>query len=283
MKQSKREGKRIRLDAMASIIPYIMVNRDECQNHIEFSFDCGNAEKMVRELRQEGYGSIGMLHIIIAAYVRTIASRPRINRFIRGQKVYARNGITFNMVVKRKLSINTPDTIIKMDFDAHDTIYDIYHKVMEKLNEVYDNDSTDNDKAMEFFLYIPGLVKKFLLWLVRCFDYFGLIPKCLRDVSPFHGSLFITNLASLNIKPVCHHLYNFGTVPVFMAFGGKRREFLIQEDGSVQKRKVIDMIFNMDERICDGYYWASAFKILQKNLADPDLLKEPPEEVVIDG
>ena len=267
---------------MASIIPYIMVNRDECQNHIEFSFDCGKAESLVRELRKDGYDSIGILHIIIAAYVRTISQRPRVNRFIRGQKVYARNGITFNMVVKRKLNIDTPDTIIKMNFDPHDTIYDVYDKVMKELNEVYDSDETDNDHAMEFFHYIPGLVKKFMLWLIRCFDYFGLIPKCLRDVSPFHGSLFITNLASLNIKPVCHHLYNFGNVPVFMAFGGKRREFQIQEDGSVEMHKVIDMIFNMDERICDGYYWASAFKILQKILADPEVLKEPPKEVIED-
>ena len=278
----KREGTRIKLDAMASIIPYIMVNRDECQNHIEFSFDCGKAEELVRELRSEGYDSIGMLHIIIAAYVRTISQRPRINRFIRGQKVYARNGIVFNMVVKRKLSIDTPDTIIKMNFDPSDTIYDVYDKVMKELNEVFENDSTDKDKTMDFFLYIPGLIKKFLLWAIKCLDYFGLIPKCLRDVSPFHGSLFITNLASLNIKPVCHHLYNFGNVPVFMAFGGKRRELEIQEDGSVTRHKVIDMIFNMDERICDGYYWASAFKIFQKMLAEPSLLKQPPEEISSD-
>jgi len=37
-----------------------------------------------------------------------------------------------------------------------------------------------------------------------------------------------------------------------------------------------------DERICDGHYYASAFKYLRGLLRDPALLEAPPEQVVED-
>ena len=51
----------------------------------------------------------------------------------------------------------------------------------------------------------------------------GLLPRALTDLSPFHGSLYITSMASLGIPPIYHHLYDFGNVPVFCSFGKKRR------------------------------------------------------------
>ena len=63
MAKRVKEGRRLRLDPFSAIIPYIMVQRNDAQNHIEISFETANAEAMIRELRQEGYDSIGMLHI----------------------------------------------------------------------------------------------------------------------------------------------------------------------------------------------------------------------------
>ena len=38
-------------------------------------------------------------------------------------------------------------------------------------------------------------------------------PKFLLELSPFHGSIYFTSMGSLGIKPVYHHLYDFGTAP----------------------------------------------------------------------
>ena len=103
MAKRQKEGRRLKLDPYSAIIPYIMVTRNDAQNHIETSFETANAEAMIRELRHEGYDSIGMLHIILAAYVRTVSQRPAVNRFIRGQKIYARNGISVNLAVKKNV------------------------------------------------------------------------------------------------------------------------------------------------------------------------------------
>ncbi len=86
-------------------------------------------------------------------------------------------------------------------------------------------------------------------------------------------------MASLNIPPIRHHLYNFGNVPIFVAFGAKRTQYELLQDGSVKKSRVVDYVINMDERICDGYYYASALKILRNCLKHPEQLLTPPIEV----
>ena len=112
--------------------------------------------------------------------------------------------------------------------------------------------------------------------------YFGLLPKFLLELSPFHGSLFFTSMGSLGIKPIYHHLYDFGNLPVFGAFGCKRRALEIQEDGSVVQKKYIDIKFVLDERIVDGYYYATFFKHYRSILRHPELLDVPPTEIVND-
>ena len=196
MAKRVKEGRRLRLDPFSAIIPYIMVQRNDAQNHIEISFETANAEAMIRELRQEGYDSIGMLHILIAAYVRTVSQRPAVNRFIRGQKIYARNDIVVNLAVKKKMSLEGVETTIKMHFKPEYTIFDVYDVVNDALKEVYEEADTSVDKVANVINYIPGLIKKGVISLLKTMDYFGLIPSFLIEASPFHGSLFITNMAS---------------------------------------------------------------------------------------
>ena len=49
---------------------------------------------------------------------------------------------------------------------------------------------------------IPGVFLKFTVWLLKTLDYFGMLPKFLLEVSPFHGSLFFTSMGSLGIPPI---------------------------------------------------------------------------------
>ena len=129
---------------------------------------------------------------------------------------------------------------------------------------------------------IPSVVLKFVVWLLKLLDYFGMLPKFLLELSPFHGSLFFTSMGSLGIKPIYHHLYDFGNLPVFGAFGMKRKALEVQEDGSVVQRKYIDVKFVTDERIVDGYYYATFFKYFSRLMRNPELLDVPPEEIVRD-
>ena len=129
---------------------------------------------------------------------------------------------------------------------------------------------------------VRNLLHSLLVWLLKPLDYFGLLPMWLMELSPFHGSLFFTSMGSLGIPPIYHHLYDFGNLPCFGAFGCKRKALEVQEDGTVVQKKYIDVKFVLDERIVDGFYYATFFKYYKRLMAHPEVLDLPPEEIVKD-
>jgi hypothetical protein len=223
--------------------------------------------------------------VLLAAYVRGVAKYPQLNRFISGQKVFSRGeDIQYCMVIKKEMTVDSPDTSIKVHLNPRDTAIDVYNKLNAAVESVKATQELDSslDNLIMYFTMIPSVIMKFVVWLLKLLDYFGLLPKFLLELSPFHGSLFFTSMGSLGIRPIYHHLYDFGNLPVFGAFGMKRKAYEVQEDGSVLQKKYIDVKFVLDERICDGFYYATFFKYYRRLMAHPELLDNPPEEIVKD-
>ena len=280
----RKEGRRVRtLPAMSYAIPYIMPQRNDAMNMFSDSIEISEADKLLRELRKQGYKSISVLHVIIAAYVRTLASRPGLNRFCSGQKIYHRDAIEITMTVKREMSTEAPDTAIKVYFEPTDTLIDVYEKFNKVVKEAVEEDGNpDFENLVSTLVKLPGFVLRFVVWVLTTLDYYGLLPQSLLNVSPFHGSLILTSMGSLGIPPVYHHLYNFGNLPLFISYGKKYHTNVLKDDGTVEKKTMMDLKVVTDERICDGFYYASAFKIIKKLIASPEALLTPPEKVVED-
>ena len=282
----RSDGRRLRtLDPMAQITAYFQWERNICSNHFEESLEITNVERYIRQKRREGLTDFGITHVLLAAYVRGIAKYPQLNRFVSGQKVYSRgNDIQYCMVVKKEMRADAPDTSIKVHLSPYDTAIDVYNKLnaaVESVKATQELDSSLDNLIMAFTL-IPGVFLKFTVWLLKFLDYFGLLPRFILELSPFHGSLFFTSMGSLGIPPIYHHLYDFGNLPVFGAFGCKRKALEVQEDGTVAQKKYIDVKFVLDERIVDGFYYATFFKYYKRLMAHPEVLDLPPEEVVKD-
>jgi len=277
----RKEGRLVRSIApLYKFMPYIMKSRNDASNLYADTTEVTETDRWFREKRAEGFKGLGMLHLFIAAYIRTVAHKPGLNRFISGQKIYSRNKITISMVVKRNLASDSNETSIKVDFSPRDTIYDVYRKLNEKIDEIKaSEDENDAEKIAASFSKLPGLVFRFAVWLLFLLDYFDLLPKAILKASPFHGSMMITDLGSLGINPIYHHLYNFGNLPVFISFGAKRRAIEVSDEGRLVERKYVDYKLFLDERICDGFYYASALKYIKYYLRNPAALENPPESV----
>ena len=282
----RSDGRKVRtLAPMAQITAYFQVERNTCSNLFEESFEITNIDRYIRQKRREGLTDFGITHVLLAAYVRGVAKYPQLNRFISGQKVYSRDeDIQYCMVIKKEMTVDAPDTSIKVHLNPHDTAVDVYHKLNAAVESVKATQELDSslDGLIQYLNLIPSIVLKFVVWLLKLLDYFGMLPKFLLELSPFHGSLFFTSMGSLGIPPIYHHLYDFGNLPCFGAFGMKRRALEVQEDGSVVQKKYIDVKFVLDERICDGFYYATFFKHYRRLLAHPEVLDNPPEEVIRD-
>lgn len=281
----RSEGHRIRtLAPMNYVSPYIMVNRTSASNLLKDRVEVTDKiEEYIMKKRGEGLKGFGMMYIFMAAYIRTVSQYPGINRFISGQKIYARNNVQIVIDIKKKMELDAQDTTIKVDFDPSATVYEVFEKFTEQfeLNRV-DDDVTVFDKAARILNYIPGVFLKFTVWFLKMLDYFGLLPKFLIKLSPFHGSMFITSMGSLGIPVIYHHLYDFGNIPVFLAFGRKNQRLALTREGKVVEKKYIDFSVVTDERICDGHYFATALKYLRDVLKNPEVLDTPPEKVVYD-
>ncbi len=280
------DGRKIRtLAPMAQITAYFQWERNICSNFFEESFEITNIDRYIRQKRREGMTDFGITHVLLAAYVRGVAKYPQLNRFISGQKVFSRdNDIQYCMVIKKEMNVDSPDTSIKVHLTPYDTAEDVYNKLNAAVENVKATQELDSnlDGLIMLLNLIPSIVLKFVVWLLKFLDYFGLLPKFLLELSPFHGSLFFTSMGSLGIPPIYHHLYDFGNLPVFGAFGMKRKANEVLDDGTVVQRKYIDVKFVLDERICDGYYYATFFKYYRRLLAHPEVLDNPPETVVRD-
>ncbi len=280
------DGYRIRkMDAVFQIIPAIMRTRIDSQVFFDYKLDITELEKFIRDQRNNGMPNLRMLHIFMTAMIRMMSQYPRLNRFVSGKKIYARNNYSISIAVKRSLSLNGEETTITPEFEPEFTLQDVVDHMEKTLKEeVFEKQEEGNatDVVARVLGAIPTFIKAGFVDLMRNLDQIGLMPKFINKASPFHASMFITDLGSCGIGPIYHHLYEFGTCSVFIAMGKKETEYYIDKDGSTQMRRYINMKVVADERICDGYYYASAMKDLARLIRHPEKLLTPPDEVVAD-
>ena len=280
----RKDGRLIRsMTPINKFMPYIMPTRNDASNYYEESFQVNDLDKRLRQLRVAGYKGIGILHFLIAAYVRCVSMLPGINRYVAGRRIYAKDNIEVIMVVKRSMALDAPETSIKVVFEPTDTIMDVYRKFNEKVEEIKANEGNNNtEEVAEALTKLPRFILRFAITLLRVGDYFGWLPQSLIDASPFHGSMIITDLGSLRIGPIYHHIYNFGTLPVFISFGAKRHAYELNRHGQMVDNKYIDLKIVMDERIADGHYYSQFLQAYRYLFRHPEILESPPSKVVED-
>jgi hypothetical protein len=278
------DGRLLRtLNPFYAITPFIMRTRSDAQDYFSEEVDIDAAETWLHAKRDEGRKDLGFLHLFMAVLVRTISQKPRLNRFVAGQRIYARNEITISLALKKKLNEDSPETTVKIRFEPTDTVFEVAEKINTAVGEnkaVEVKNETDN--TAKLFMLLPRALLRGAVAILRWMDYHGILPKAIHRASPFHTSAFVTDLGSLGVGPIYHHLYDFGTTSVFVAFGGKLRRRELDRDGHVIERKLIPIKLVNDERICDGHYYASAFRYMLGLFKEPEILERPPERVVED-
>ncbi len=273
----RADGKRLRnTDPMYTVAAYIMRTRSDSMNMITLDIPVSPMQEYINKRRKEGV-NLSHMAVLLSAYLRTVAQFPLLNRFIVNSKPYARNEFSIAMVVLKN-DKDHDGTMTKMYFDPHYTVDEVQATITKFVEENrFTPENNGTEKLIKFLLSIPGLLPVGV-GLFKWMDKHGLLPRAIIDASPFHNSVVISNLASIRTNHIYHHCYDFGTTSVFITMGNQRE---------VAKRKGDDIVFErciplgvvMDERICSGSYFASAFRCFQKYLKTPMLLEEPLAEL----
>ncbi len=279
------DGRRVRHgDPTNIIVPFLMRDRADSQVFFDAEIDVSKVDAIIQEKRKEGI-DIGFLDYLIAVLVRTISQYPRINRFVAGRRIYARDDIRVSMVVKKELSIHTEETNVKFNFPRESTVNDINKMIRDEISKNKGEASSNNmDKLINVLNKFPRWFYSLFIHTIEWMDFHGCLPKFIHEVSPFHTSVFVTNMGSIGIgaEPIYHHIYNFGTTSLFIALGNRRRMRVIDKDGKIKERKTMKLRFVADERIADGYYLSVALKYFTGLFSKPEELEVPPEVVNYD-
>ena len=205
------------------------------------------------------------------AYYKAALENPKVNYFIMNRKVYKRNHFCFSFVILKTREDGTPDeTALKVFLEPEDDVFTISRKIKELVDRNQETAHNNNtDKFANLAFSTPGLAR-FVFWLAYHLDLHGLLPRKIIDLSPFHTSLFVTNLASINTRCIYHHCYEFGTTSVFICMGKPTLDPLAPT-GSRKKHMPLGVV--MDERIATGIEYSRFFAAFERYLKKPELLE----------
>lgn len=270
------------VDAYFRVLPFVMKNRLDSQNLYETDLELDAVEEFIKEHKTD-IPDLSIMHVVMAALVRTISQKPRLNRFIVWNKMFARNNICFSLIVKRNLTEEGEETLTKTYFDPNDTLADVVRKLQYEVSmNLVEGAQNDTDVASKVLGALPPFLLRMAVQMLYCMDNLGILPRAIHHVSPWHCSFFVTNIGSIGVDSIYHHLNRFGTCSMFVAMGKKRHEYALDQEGRTIRRKHMSVKFTMDERICDGFYYASSMRYLNKILANPKVLLTPPDKLVWD-
>ncbi len=275
----RADGYRVRgNDAMYELVPYIMPYRYDASNSVTVDIDLDLMQDYIKKCRKKGINMSHMSNIIAWALTKA-SQKPFLNRFVMNRKIYARNHFCVSFVTLQPGK--TSDTVNKLYFNLDDDIFTVNQKVQEAIERTQQPTSQNAlDKLMASLLRIPFLVGA-AVGVLKFIDKYFTLPFSIINASPFHTSLFITNLASIRTNAIYHHLYEFGTTGIFISMGQPEKK--VEKNGeTVEETKIMPLGIVTDERIANGHYYGRCFRELNRYYRNPELLEIPPEQVVKD-
>lgn len=279
----RSDGKKIKgLSPVNRLIPHIMSARHDSQNLFKYELQCESLDEFIAKEKEKGI-SINYMHIVIAGVVRLFALRPQLNRFVMNGRIFKRNNIMVSFVVKKALRDDVEETTVKLEFTGKENIYQIKEKIDETVKANSNVKAVnETDKTAKFLTNIPNFLIKIAVGLLKWLDKHGILPKKIIAASPFHTSIFITNLKSIKTDYIYHHIYDFGTTGIFISMGKEKLQAVVDKEGNIVAKKVMTLGVVTDERFCDGLYFGNSLRLLKRIYENPNVLKEELEHVVED-
>jgi hypothetical protein len=323
------DGRRIRaLSPFDAILPYVVRKRNEAS--VLFSRDIDveaalayvrrkNAEPAVVDEAAPGTAAgtaagaaagtasgaasgerYSLFGLLIAAAVRTIALKPRLNRFVHRRGVYQREGISVSFIVKRDFSEASSEGTVKVGFRPEDRVSSAMERIGRGIEAAKRGDAGGGSADHEYaFAHRVPFGKAAVTGAFRLLDRLNLPPRRMLEADPLFSSIYIANLGSIGLDTPYHHLYEWGSSSLFMVVGRvfqkeSRRSAAGAPAGGPaggpagappsaspragpELRHFVNVKFTVDERIAEGLYFAHAVALFQKLVSRPELLEEEPD------
>lgn len=270
------------IPAMNRMMPMLMPNRADNEAHISVDIDLAPINAYLAKVNEgRTEDKYTFFHIVSAAIGKAFILRPKMNRFIVGNKMYQRKDVTVAFTVKKRFDDHAEEALAFFTYDSKETLESYHEKIMKVIHQTKSYEEKDTSTgAMDVITKLPqcvitGIVKS-VLWL----DKHGWAPEFLIGSDPNHAAIFLSNLGSIGLPGGYHHLVNWGTNSCFVVVGKKKMKTVYDDEGNGSVREVLPLGITLDERIADGYYYSGTVALVKELLAHPELLEMPADTAV---
>ena len=270
---ARRDGTRVAgSHDLNALFPYVMKRR--CDSIVYFSemIDVENLLAYI-EKKKDGGEKVTFFQLFIVAIVKLMRERPHLNRFIRGRRLYQRNSLDVNFIAKRAFTDDAGETNVTIRVKPEDKFEDILQKLSGDIRAAKEGVETGDDEAVSVLMRLPRFVLMLVIRLCEFMDFFKGVPLILEKIDPLRCSAFVANLGSVGIEAPYHHLYEWGTASIFIAIGKIKKMPVVNDEGEIVARTMVEIKVALDERIADGFYCARSLDLFNKYLNDPACLE----------
>ena len=263
---------------LTTIMLHIMPKRTESEVYLYDKIDATDLLKFIEKKNAEhpNYKTT-VFHCFVLAVARMIHERPKMNRYVQGRRLYERDEISMSFLAKRRFADDAEEAFMMVVPKDDDNIDTVSHKIYGDLTEVrrHEHSTGGMDATVDSFAKIPRLLLMLVIRIIRWLDFWGLVPKALKDGDSNYSTVLLSNLGSIKGPAVYHHLNNYGTNSIMITVGTLHKEELVMPDGTKQIRDVLDFGATLDERIADGFYFVRSLRLVKYIFAHPELLDKP--------
>ena len=202
------------VDIFERIMPIIMKERNDALVYIKKEVPLDGMSEYIKKQKEKNI-ELTYMEIIFTALSRVLKEKPKINRFVMSGEMYKRNDIEIAVVVKPKLEEDVKESVVKFKFKGNEKTEVVSKMIKEEVSKIRNNTNNNTEDFVDKLKNIPTIVLKIAINTLMFLDKINLLPKSIIDLSPFHSSIFVTNVGSIGLDTIYHHVYNFGTVRNF--------------------------------------------------------------------
>ena len=263
---------------LTTIMFHIMPKRTESEVYLYDKIDATDLLKFIEKKNavHPNYKTT-VFHCFVLAVARMIRERPKMNRYVQGRRLYERDEISMSFLAKRRFADDAEEAFMMVVPKDYDNIDTVSHKIYGDLTEVrrHEHSTGGMDATVDSFAKIPRLLLMLVVRIIRWLDFWGLVPKALKEGDSNYSTVLLSNLGSIKGPAVYHHLNNYGTNSIMITVGTLHKEEMVMPDGTKQIRDVLDFGATLDERIADGFYFVRSLRLVKYIFAHPELLDKP--------
>jgi hypothetical protein len=261
------------------LLPYLMPKKTGATIYFEQDVDVTGTLDYMKSLNRELIKKreiVTLFELVMAAAARTLALRPRVNRFISGNRYYQRNQIVFNFVAKKELTDDGQEVNVKIAFEPEDTLVDVARKAKREIRKAVSESGAENEKVVASLMKLPPWILKLAVRAMNWLDEHNLMARSLIESDPMWCSVFLTNVGSFNLDAPYHHLFDRGNCPIFLAVGRVREVRMLDTNGQMETKKMLYLRYSFDDRVAEGVYMAKTLTMLQDFVEHPEKLFAAP-------